>query len=144
MNKVKPGFIKYYLPTILWIITVLVLTSYPSLKIPDIGTSIEDKLAHFGVYLILAFLMSRSLWYRDNISTWRLIYLSVLYCTLFAFFDEIHQSFIPGRSTELYDLLSDFIGILAAQILFLQYLKYILKKNHVKQETHQMNGLHNK
>ena len=109
MNKVKPGFIKYYLPTILWIITVLVLTSYPSLKIPDIGTSIEDKLAHFGVYLILAFLMSRSLWYRDNISTWRLIYLSVLYCTLFAFFDEIHQSFIPGRSTELYDLLSDFI-----------------------------------
>ena len=128
----------------MWIITVLVLTSYPSLKIPDIGTSIEDKLAHFGVYLILAFLMSRSLWYRDNISTWRLIYLSVLYCTLFAFFDEIHQSFIPGRSTELYDLLSDFIGILAAQILFLQYLKYILKKNHVKQETHQMNGLHNK
>ena len=144
MKKIKPGFIKYYLPTILWIITVLVLTSYPSLKIPDIGTSIEDKLAHFGVYLILAFLMSRSLWYRDNLSTWRLIYLSVLYCTLFAFFDEIHQSFIPGRSTELYDLLSDFIGILAAQILFLQYLKYILKKNHVKQETHQMNGLHNK
>ncbi|MDD5979931.1 MAG: VanZ family protein, partial [bacterium] len=31
------------------------------------------------------------------------IYLSIIICLLYAISDEFHQSFVPGRSCQLYD-----------------------------------------
>ncbi len=36
---------------------------------------------------------------------------------LFAFFDEVHQYFVPGRHSELWDIVADAVGILLGCIL---------------------------
>jgi len=59
------------------------------------------KLAHFTEYAILYFLLTR-------------IPLKTLWCLvivlLFSISDEWHQSFIPGRSSELFDIGIDLLG----------------------------------
>ncbi len=35
---------------------------------------------------------------------------SILIATFYGVTDEIHQFFVPGRTADVYDVLSDFIG----------------------------------
>jgi hypothetical protein len=45
-------------------------------------------------------------------------YFSIFIASLFAFSDEIHQLFVPGRAFQLIDLIIDFIGILFGVFLY--------------------------
>ena len=46
-----------------------------------------------------------------------MIFALLLTC-VYAYLDEFHQRFVPGRSYDLYDLLADVIGALAFIVLF--------------------------
>ena len=61
------------------------------------------KLAHYTEYLILGILVMNL---NNNKS--KSIYLSIIICLLYAISDEFHQSFVPGRSCQLYDVAIDF------------------------------------
>lgn len=74
------------------------------------------KGAHFGVYLILGLLVYKGLIY-SNISKYKVIFLALLICILYATSDEIHQLFIPGRSGQLSDVLLDSAGSLVGVLL---------------------------
>ena len=64
------------------------------------------KTAHFTIYLILGLLVLNSfdMVYKKNI-----IY-SVLICLFYSVFDEFHQMFIDGRSSEIFDVMIDTTG----------------------------------
>jgi VanZ family protein len=113
----RTDFLRWYLPLYLWAATILILTSLPTLETPDIGLSFQDKLAHFVVYYILAFLLTRAMTKRSAINR-RTMVLSTLFALLFAAFDELHQLVIPGRSGEFLDFIADSFGIFCAQISF--------------------------
>lgn len=83
------------------------------------------KGAHFSVYCVLAifaFLAMRSVF------TALPFVFSLMYCLLFSISDEIHQSFVPGRSCELRDVCIDFSGAILGTILIILFLRIILKK----------------
>jgi VanZ family protein len=88
------------------------------------------KGTHFSIYALLAALFFLSF----SQSSFRLktkYFLSFLCTVLYAISDEIHQTFVPGRSGELRDVLIDSCGALTA--LLLVYLcvsiyKFIRKK----------------
>ncbi len=121
-------FILYQLPAYIWAIVILALTSYPSIKLPDIGFDPVDKLAHFGVYFILSALVLRAIVKNGPVVKQNQWNKGILISSIFAIFDELHQIPIPGRQGDIMDFLADFLGILFAGLLF--KLLYILIQKH--------------
>ena len=77
------------------------------------------KMAHFTIYLILGLFVFN---FIKEYSIRNIILLSVVICFLYACSDEIHQSFVIGRSCEFKDVLIDttgsFIGIMLFNIIY--------------------------
>lgn len=67
-----------------------------------------DKLVHMIAYGILAgtvlFALSE---HQKSRKPWLIMLFTVVFCFLYGMSDEFHQSFIPGRSTSVYDLFAD-------------------------------------
>jgi len=91
-----------------------VASSWPSLSVKPFGLSVSDKLQHFGVYMILAYLAYRG-WVpqtggpRSGRTKW----LILLFLVLFAAADEYHQRWVPGRLVEWADFMANTAGMVA-------------------------------
>jgi len=73
------------------------------------ANDILRETAHFIVYFILGVLVINIL--RKNGMSWHWsIILTLGVCVFYAVFDEVHQLFIPGRNSELRDLLVNSVG----------------------------------
>ena len=83
-------------------------------------------LAHFSEYTLLGFLFSLhlSLYKMNKIKKASLAFTG---CTLYATLDEIHQIFVPGRSFQFTDILTDASGSLLG-IFLLSLIFYLIKK----------------
>lgn len=112
--------------TVLWALTILVLTSIPRLQPPDLGIHFTDKLAHAGVYGIFAFFLIRSFRYSRRFQT-RAAQATCVSAVLFAALDEWHQYYIPGRFAEVADFLADCLGIGLVLIVY-----FLWKRNQKK------------
>lgn len=69
------------------------------------------KNAHFFSYLILGVLTLNAL-ITSGGGGYKSIGLGLLICILYAISDELHQTFIPGRSGEIKDIILDSVGAL--------------------------------
>lgn len=91
-----------------WVALTLTLTSIPN---PEFGPSFPgaDKIAHFGFYGVAGFLFV--LW-RSEIGTGAAVAVvwAAIFAALLGAVDEFHQQWIPGRSMELLDWVTDFAG----------------------------------
>ncbi len=64
-----------------------------------------------GEYSILGFLAVRAIFSLNlRSSNGFLFALSVIFSVFYGFSDEIHQSFVPGRTTSIGDLMADGVG----------------------------------
>lgn len=77
-----------------------------------------DKIAHFGVYGLLATLLCR-LGRGWGAAGWALLAASTFGVT-----DEWHQSFVPGRSVEVADWAADTAGAALAVTLYASLSAY--------------------
>ena len=119
-------FLKLQLPALCWALVIFIQSSIPSLSPPSIGISFEDKIAHAIVFCILGYLMTRAFYYSKNTRLSRnAIILSISIGLLYGISDEIHQLFVPGRYSEIWDVVADLTGILLAQVIFLSIKRRI-------------------
>jgi VanZ family protein len=85
-----------------------------SLSAPRLPPGIGDKPSHSVAYMGLAITIARALAgglpARVGVGT---AVATVLITIGYGMTDEFHQSFVPGRSAELYDLYADAIGAIA-------------------------------
>ncbi len=82
------------------------------------------KTAHFSAYTLMGILISLAV--AQHISRFSLISYGI--GTLYAVSDEIHQTYVPGRSGQISDVLLDSAGVaLGCIIIFILY-KLIRKK----------------
>jgi len=79
------------------------------------------KNAHAFMYMILAFLVS-SIFFAFNKRGKDAIVYILFICLFYAVTDEFHQSFVPGRTSLVSDVLIDFGGALIGLVFF--YLAY--------------------
>ncbi len=120
-------FIKYHLPAILYAALIIVVSSTPNLTPPSVGIVGLDKLAHFFEYAILAVLVFRSISHLSTRMRPGLVFLlSMLFVAIFALFDETFQAYIPGRHSDVYDIVFDLLG----SLLILGYLWYRNRRRH--------------
>lgn len=119
-------FFKNWYPTLIMALIIFILSSAPALDsnkqsgliinaitflFPDLKNvsflvTIVRKTAHFIEYTILGFLTARSM----RLSGARHSITSIIACAFYASTDEIHQSFVPGRSAEPKDVALDTLG----------------------------------
>jgi VanZ family protein len=80
---------------------------------------LSDKAAHFMIYFALGASLLRALaGGRSAAMTARRVLLAALIATLYGVSDELHQSFVPGRTPESLDLVADACGGLVGGFLF--------------------------
>jgi len=117
----------YHLPAIMYAVGVITVSSIPNLKAPTMEFVPIDKVAHILEYALFSLLTFRSF---SNLSTAiskrMAVLLSLLFLVAFAALDEYYQSFVPGRSSDNLDLLSNICG--ACIILTVLWLVQCRKK----------------
>jgi VanZ family protein len=106
--------------TILWSITIgymIMIFYFSSLSGHLLPSSIRDfdKVLHFCVYSLLAFLFYRS--FRKSGMKRHIFLFSLLITTMYAVTDEIHQLYVPGRVASLGDVSADIIGAFSGSAL---------------------------
>ena len=111
----------------------ILVKGYPNEVLNDLILQIHPmirKTAHFSEYFVFAITVALPL-YVYKIRGIFLFFTGGIFCVLFAFLDEYHQSFVLGRVASLKDVgidsLGIFCGILTAQILCYLGRKTIFK-----------------
>lgn len=89
----------------------------------DIFDGVIRKMAHFFLYFCLGLLTIKAwCWRKDR--SW--VY-ALFFCFCYAVTDEFHQSFVPGRSAEIHDVLLDTIGSFTG-IMVIFFLRKIWRR----------------
>ncbi len=88
---------------------------------PTVGVAerVPDWISHGIAYAVLAFLMARA-WGEKRALSLRAAALILLGCTAYGVSDEWHQSFVPGRHCDPWDVLKDLGGSVLGIALFLR------------------------
>lgn len=112
------GFIKYWLPVIIYAIIIFQFSALPGKDVPELF-AYQDLVFHTLEYAILAFLVNRAIKAYYPGQTYRKRFLLTLFlCVIYALSDEIHQAFVPYRDPSLVDIVYDSLGICIANILY--------------------------
>ncbi len=95
---------------VLWAAVIFGLSSIPGRAFPNVPGLGYDKLLHGIVYAVfggVSFLAARSTWSLR--AAW-LVIGCALAAVIYGLSDEFHQSFVPGRTADLWDVVADGIG----------------------------------
>lgn len=115
--------IYYRLPVIALCTFIFWQSSYPGI-ISEPLFPYDDKVLHFIVYGLLAFLCVR--WLSvESFSPKRVKTAAIIFTILFGLSDEIHQSFVPERYASGFDLLADAVGAFAGVAAFMIFNRYV-------------------
>lgn len=99
-----------FLPALACMGVIFVLSHQPKLpEVPSVSAQLVSVLGHFTVYFVLAVLIWWALGIFDLTGRQR-VGLSFAIAFLYGITDEWHQSFIPGRTPDWRDNLTDAIG----------------------------------
>ena len=105
----------------IWALAISGLIFFASSRsyVPSPGlTKVDDKFAHFAVYGLLGTLVCR-LGRGWRAAAWSLVVVSA-----FGASDEWHQSFVPGRSSDIRDWFADTLGAAVAVALYTAWTWY--------------------
>ena len=108
-------FILAWLPPVLWASLIFFFSSLP-VNAPGALFNLFDfifkKTLHVIEYAILAFLVFRALFQTfDHQNFTKYQATTFVICLTYAISDEFHQSFVPGRTATIRDVIIDTIGI---------------------------------
>lgn len=101
-------------PAIGWAVVILVATSVPSSALPRVDIIVADKVVHFSMYAVFGVLVARSL---DGIRSVKAFFAALAMLVVFGLLDEVHQSLVPGRSTDVLDWFADSLGALMGLLM---------------------------
>jgi hypothetical protein len=124
----KP-FLVHWLPLLLWMGVIFLLSAQPNLPHAPEGwlDTLLKKVGHMAEYVILAVLWQRAL--QRGIGTEKPGFfgetrfltcglLALALTLLYAISDEYHQSFVPGRHSRETDVFVDGLGAATGIVLF--------------------------
>ena len=99
-----------------WMALLFYLSHQPSLETPMLFSG-QDKVVHAAAYGVLGLLLLAAQPLQAQGYSRQQAGISVLIASLYGLSDEIHQHFIPGRSSEVLDWVADTVGALIAASL---------------------------
>ena len=123
--------ISKFVPGCIWFLMVLILIVLPQKDIPEVDEWYHriyiDKWVHAFMFGVLAFgFMWPFYRYQKNANSLkRILIIIAISASVWGYFTECIQLFVPGRSYDLMDWAADSFGILIALLFFLKKGKQI-------------------
>ena len=116
-------FLGRWLPVFLWAVVIFALSSISQITVAEffLWDFAAKKVAHLAEYAVLY-----ALFLPATEKKW---VLSFALTMIYAVSDEIHQSFVPGRTAAVYDLAFDFSGAAISA-----YIIWKLRQIHPKKQ----------
>jgi len=103
--------IKFWFPLVLYSVIIFCVSSLPNLRPPNTDILGVDKILHIGEYIPFGFLTARVLYsLNEPRPTRNILWLAACAACLYGITDEYHQSFVEGRSSDMFDVAADTIG----------------------------------
>lgn len=102
-------------------LVLFIQSSFPS---PDVGPDFpgQDKLLHLAAYALMGYLACRAFATLPALrSLWFVCVAGLLFAVLFGLSDEWHQSFVPGRQADGWDLAADTLGAVIGAAAYAVY-----------------------
>ncbi len=118
------SFIRYQLPVIVWMALIYFLSSrsFPDMPAMIPGT---DKVVHMAIYAILCALLHRAFRMQPNARLASMsLFLALGVTLLYGISDEVHQYFVPERSSDIFDVLADLSGGFIYIVVYLKLKFY--------------------
>jgi VanZ family protein len=114
---------RYWLPLLVYVTLIITLSAQSNLQLP-IHFENGDKLCHLAEYFGLGVLAARAI--RATMRVPLPLFASLIamcFGILVGTGDEFFQSFVPGRSSDAFDLLADTAGLALAQLVYLVFAR---------------------
>jgi VanZ family protein len=123
----KHKILRIQLPALLWafLIYILCVSDSEQIKLNAYLLGIPlDKIAHFGIFLIFAFLLIWGIFVKIRIFKFKSASLALLIAIVYGILIEILQHFFTiHRQADIFDVLADTIGAISGVIMFRFFLK---------------------
>jgi VanZ family protein len=110
-----------WLPPLLYMVMIFYLSSETA-PLPELTARVWDKALHFPEYLGLSLLLARA-FYGEGLPPVRAALFALLLASAYGVSDEIHQSFVPKRTADVYDWIADTCGAATAASAFSTVLR---------------------
>ncbi len=101
--------VSVWLPVVVYMAMIFYFSSLAVLPGPIKPFALYDKLLHIGEYAVLSMLFFR-VWKKERIK--HAFFWAIFSTVLYGVSDEIHQSFVPGRVMDIWDIAADAVGSL--------------------------------
>lgn len=123
---------RYWIPVLFILAAIFYLSSLPAKDLPKIwflNWPFADKVEHFGIYGLLGFAIARALsggypGFARFSEFKRFILITTVLGAAYGILDEFHQSFVPGRSVDAFDVVADTLGAFSGSCLAFLYRKW--------------------
>jgi VanZ family protein len=119
-------------PALAWMGLIFALSARSTLpRTPGLTADLQAILGHFGAYGVLALLLWWALGVAD-LPPGRRLALAFAGAVAYGVSDEVHQSFVPGRDTSVFDLVVDAIGAACALGALTLLVRWLTMRRSVK------------
>ncbi len=92
----------------MWVVIIYLLSAIPNVQDMFNFPPGVDKIVHAVFYFVLCWLAWRAFYHQDTFPMMRnsAFLGAFIFCVAFCVLDELHQMFVPGRSSDLYDAIA--------------------------------------
>jgi VanZ family protein len=114
-----PRWLRAFGPALLYMLLIWGLSSFP-IQVDFSRVPLRDKGVHFVEYGTLSVLLTHALRttapQRNAVAIWAS---AALITVVWGAIDEIHQAYVPGRFSDVGDLIADACGAVTGALLYL-------------------------
>lgn len=112
------SFLRYQAPFLLACVSIFALSSFSfATEVPL--PAWYDKVLHAIVFGILAVLAYRAFLHQSSVRALAAhpAAMAIIFATIYGALDEYHQSFVPGRTMDAWDVAADVLGAIVATMI---------------------------
>ena len=107
---------------------IYALSDIPAKDFDNVSSTVTwlpfaNSLAHIGLFMVLSVFVLRMLVLSSLISRPLIVYLTIFVSLAYGIFDEMHQSNIEGRTSDVMDVVSDIFGSTLIVVFWLLFKK---------------------
>lgn len=112
-------------PAALYMLLIWTLSSFSVIDFPTESFPLRDKGVHACEFLVLGFLVTHA-WLRTapGRPLLRVALVSWSFAVMWGLLDEIHQAYVPGRSSDIADLVADGVGAAVGVTLRVAWFRF--------------------
>jgi VanZ family protein len=105
--------VKYQVPPVLFAIGIYFLSAIPNIHLIVNPPQGADKFVHAFLFFVFCWLVWRAFHHQGIFLLMRKGALlgAFIFCVVYGSLDEYHHSFVPGRSSDFFDLVADTGGL---------------------------------